>query len=362
MAGLLDSDIVKFLVAPRAYYRDKAAQQSADRFGGLLGTLEQQGPVNPGDPGGLLSPRAPDAQFWLKAAQIPGYEGLAGQQLGIQSQGQQAMQRQEQQQGWSQQNMTAAQQQQLMLEQLKADRTFATNQQDLARKWYGTEASAAASRASAANSNASQQLTGMRMYEQGHKNSLLDAPAFARLPAQQQVEGREKMSIIDRGAAGALDVADWAGRRATGAALPGPAGTSEANVMRQEWQFGVKPVVMQMLNTGVLQPAEEDMVQELIGKPDDYMLTQSQLKSIQNMMLKVQDRRQDLYKSYGLEAAPIGLGQSAAARTLTQGKASGELKDVTSRPGGDTQRQGLKPLLERPGGNERYPGKIDRKS
>lgn len=338
MAGLLDSDIVKFLVAPRAYYRDKQAQQSADQFGGLLGSLEQQGPVNPQDPGGLLSPRAPDQQFWLKAAQIPGYEGLAGQQLGIQSQGQQAMGRQEQQQQFELQNITEAQRQQIALQRLTADRNYSTSQADLARKWFGTQASAAASGASAANSNASRELTNMRMFEQGHKNSLLSAPTFDRLPAQQQVEGMEKMSIIDRAAAGALDVADWAHKRSSGAALPSALGTSEANVFKQEWQFGVKPVVMQMLNTGVLQPAEEEMVQGLIGKPDDYMLTDSQLKSIQNMMQKVQDRRADLYKSYGRDAAPIGLGQSSAARTLTKGKPSGELRDVSVRPGSNSGR------------------------
>ena len=340
MAGLLDSDWVKFLAAPRAYYRDKAAQQSAEQFGGLLGTLQEQaGPSQPGQQG-LLAARQPDAQFWLQAAKIPGYESLAGQQLGIEAQGAQAMQRQTQGQDWSMGNLTQAQRQQLALEQQKAQHAQNIAEQNLARQWYGTEASAGASRASAESSRQSGILSGLKATEQQFKNSLLgdSAGPWGKLTGQQQVEGAEKMSIIDRAVAGAIDVADWAKNRATAAALPGFAGTSEANVMKQEWQFGVKPVVMQMLNTGVLQPAEEEMVQGLIGKPDDYVLTDSQLNSIQNMMQKVQDRREDMYKSYGRKAQPIGLGQSAAARSLNAGKfkPAGELKDVTTRPGGNT--------------------------
>lgn len=337
MAGLLDSDWVKFLAAPRTYYADKRADQAAQEFQGLLGSLEQQGPADPRQPdGGLLAARAPDAQFWLKAAQIPGYAGLAGQQLGIDSQGTQAMGRQMQGQDFALNNMTLAQRQEQQLREQVAMQNYGIAQQDLARKQYGTMASAAASGASAQNSMITAQLNQSRLQEQQHKTGLLAAPVFDRLPAEQQVAGAEKLSIIDRAAAGAKDVANWAQNRATGSALPSALGSSEANVFKQEWQFGVKPVVMQMLNTGVLQPAEEEMVQALIGKPDDYMLTDSQLNSIQNMMQKVQDRRADMYKSYGLQAKPVGLGESSAARTLSKGKPAGSLFDVQERPGSNT--------------------------
>jgi hypothetical protein len=364
MAGLLDSDWVKFLAAPRQYYADKRIEQGAEEFKGLLGSLEQQGPPDPSQPqGGLLAPRAPDQQFWLKAAQIPAYQALAGQQLGYEAAGQQAMGRQTQQQNWSTQNMTQAEFMRQRLAEAEAQAKYQNMQAELGLNSQRTAASVASGYASANNSNASAGLTGLKAVEQRNKNSLLgERPVFDKLTAQQQVEGNEKMAIIDRATAGAMDVNDWARNRATAAALPGFAGTSEANAMKQEWQFGVKPVVMQMLNTGVLQPAEEEMVQGLIGKPDDYVLTESQLNSISNMMQKVKDRRVDLYKSYGKTAAEIPLGSSAAARTLSRGKPSGDLNDVTTRPGGDTQRSGLKPLLERPGGNQRYPGKIDRKS
>lgn len=332
MAGLLDSDWVKFLAAPRQYYADKRQAQDTEQFQGLLGSLAQQGPPNPNDPGGLLANRAPDQQFWLKAAAIPTYQGIAGQQLGIESQGEQAMQRQTQGQEWSTQNMTMAQAQQQELERQKAMASYQTAQQDLQRKWAGTNASIGASNASAANSRQSGLLTGLKIIEQEHKNGLLEAPVFQKLPPQQQVEGAQKMAGMDRAVAAAMDVSDWARNRAAGAALPTFAGSSEAATMQQEWQLSMKPIVMDLLHTGVLQGKEEEMVQDLIGKPADYVLTASQLNAIANITQKAEDVRQDTYKAYGVKAPSISKGQSAAARTLGTGKPVGKVTPVTAFP------------------------------
>ena len=345
MAGLLDSDWVKFLAAPRQYYADKRQQQDTEQFQGLLGSLQQQGPVNPADPNGLLMNRAPDQQFWLQAARLPTYQGIAGQQLGIESQGQQAMQRQTQGQDWSTQNMTMAQSQQQELERQKAMATYQIQQQDLQRKWAGTNASIGASNASAGSSNASRDLSAARLTQQQHVNGLLTAPVFAKLPPQQQVEGAEKLANMDRSVASANDVSDWARNRAAGAALPTFAGSSEAKTMQQEWQLSMKPMVMKMINTGVLNGPEFEEVQNLMGKPDDYVLTQSQLNTIANMAQKAEDVRQDTYKAYGLKAPAIGKGQSAAARTLSGGKPVGKVTPVTAFPPDETGQ--MRPVQRR---------------
>lgn len=327
MAGLLDSDWVKFLAAPRAYYRDKAAQQSADQFGGLLGTLEQQGPANPQDPGGLLAPRQPDAQFWLKAATIPGYEGLAGQQLGIETQGQQALGRQMQGQDWSTQNMTLAQQQAQQLARETAIRNYGIAQADLQRKQAGTAASIGASNASALNSGVTAQLNNERLLGERTKNQNLAGPLYGQLPPAERLQATQDLYNNDTWAMAASDVADWADKRGPGAAIP-VAGTSEADAWNTEWQSSAKPAFMKILNTGVLQGKEAEELAGIIGQPADMILTRSQLNVIRTVSQKVQDLRENAYKSMGLKAPPLKRGGSAAARAMSGGQPVGKVTPV----------------------------------
>lgn len=327
MAGLLDSDWVKFLAAPRAYYRDKAAQQSAQQFGGLLGTLEQQGPANPSDPGGLLAARQPDAQFWLKAATIPGYEGLAGQQLGIETQGQQALGRQMQGQDWEANNMTQAQLQQLALQRMTADRNYGTAQQDLQRKWAGTNASIGASNASAANSGITAQLNQQRLLGEINKNNATAGPLYMQLPPEQRMKATQDLYNNDTWATAASDVADWAEKRGPGAAIP-VAGTSEADAWNTEWQSSAKPAFMKILNTGVLQGKEAEELGAIIGQPADMVLTRSQVNVIRTVAQKVRDLRENAYKSLGLQAPALKKGGSAASRQLSGGQPQGKVTPV----------------------------------
>lgn len=325
MAGFFDSPLVRFLADRRGFYAQRDAEANAQKFQGLLGTLEQAGPVQPGQ--SLLADRAPDAAFWLKAAQIPGYEGLAGQQLGIQQQGAQALERQTQGQDWSTQNMTLAQQQAQALDQQRAAAQYQISQQDLARKWYGTEASAAASRASAASSGASYQLTNAKLLEQNDKNSKLGAPLYARLPAIEQAKANTELMSNDTWAQAATDVAEWADKRAPGAAIP-LAGTAEADAWNTEWQSSAKPAFMRILNTGVLQGKEAEELADIIGAPADKVLTKSQVNVIKTVAQKVRDLRENAYKGLGLVAPPLKKGASAAARTLSGGQPQGKVTPV----------------------------------
>lgn len=327
MAGLLDSDWVKFLAAPRAYYRDKAAQQSAQQFGGLLGTLEQQGPTNPQDPGGLLAARAPDAQFWLKAATIPGYEGLAGQQLGIETQGQQALGRQMQGQDWSMENMTLAQQQAQQLARETAMRNYGIAQSDLSRKWQQTGASIGASNASAMNSGITAQLNQERLLGERTKNQIAAGPLYPQLNPADRLKATQDLYNNDTWAMAAGDVSDWAEKRGPGAAIP-VAGTAEADAWNTEWQSSAKPAFMKILNTGVLQGKEAEELGAIIGQPADMVLTRSQLNVIRTVAQKVADLRENAYKSLGLQAPPLKRGGSAAARSMSGAQPVGKVTPV----------------------------------
>lgn len=324
MAGFFDSPLVRFLADRRGFYDQRDAQANAEQFQGLLGSLEQQGPTQPGQ--GVLGSRAPDQQFWLKAAQIPGYAGLAGQQLGIQAQGDQALERQTQGQNWSTQNMTLAQQQAQALDEQRAAAAHGISVQDLRRKWAGTNASIQSSLASAQNSGLSAQLNNERLFEQRNKNSLLgpDVPLYSKLPPVEQLKTRDNLLTQDTWASAAADAADWAQKRAPGAALP-LAGTAEADAFNTEWQSSAKPAFMKILNTGVLQGKEAEQLEEIIGSPADKILTKSQINVIRTVSQKVQDLRENAYKAVGLQAPPIKKGSSAAARSMSKGQPQGKV-------------------------------------
>lgn len=316
MAGLLDNEFVRFmLTGPKSYYARKDAMDQAQQFQGLLGGLEQQGPVQPGQ--SILGDRAPDQQFWLKAAAIPEYQGLAGQQLSNYSTQAGAMQRQQQGQQWSAENMTQAQQQAEQRLRWVADNNAAIAQADLARKRAGTAASIQSSLASAGNSNTTNQLNQQRLYEQLNKNKKIGAPLINQLTPDKQVEAIQNLQQADRRSEAAADVADWADNRASGAALP-LLGSGAADAFNTEWQTSVRPMMMEWMNTGVLQEGERKQVEELIGSPTDKLLTKSQLNVISTIAQKVQDTKDDLYKSLGLPPPQTQKGRSAAARTMSK--------------------------------------------
>lgn len=346
MAGLLDSDWVKFLAAPRAYYRDKQAAASAQQFAGLLGTLgEQQGPTQPG--AGLLTQRAPDTQFWLKAATIPGYEGLAGQQLGYDTQQRGAMERQTQAQGWEASNMTLAQRAQQQLAEWRAQASDAIDRANLARQWAGTNAQIGASGAAQQLSQA--RLLGVNLDNQ-QKQTQATGGLFARLTPKDQLATIQDLQSKDTWATAATDVANWAEKRGKGAAIP-LAGTAQADAWNTEWQSSVKPAFMQILNTGVLQGKEAEEIQQIIGQPADAVLTQSQLNVIKTAAQKVRDLRVNAYKAVGLEAPELKPGGSAAARSLSAGQPVGPVEPVTAIPG--AAQPGWRPPVDP---NERRPG------
>lgn len=331
MAGLLDNEFVRFmLTGPKSYYARKDQQDQTAQFQGLLGGLEQQGPVQPGM--SLLADRAPDQQFWLKAAQIPAYQGLAAQQLGDINAQSGAMQRQMQGQDWQVNNMTAAQAMAEDRQRKMASLNYQLAQEDLARKNRGTDASVASSYASAASSQASRDLTNARLIEQNAKNRQATTPVlFDKLKPNEQVEANDALGSMDQYAQGAIDVLDWAENRPkTGL------GTGAAAAYNSQWQSTVKPAYMKILNTGVLQGKEAEQLADLIKQPDDYVLTDSDMNVLRTVTKTVQDKREQTYRNYGLQAKPLTVGASPASRAMSEAKGAkpqGKLIDWNG-PGG----------------------------
>lgn len=328
MAGLFDNELFRFLITPRAYFAQQDQARQTEQFKGLLGSLQEPGPQGPG---GLLQSRAPDQQFWLQAATIPAYQQLASQQLGYEAAGGQAMARQQQAQEWESQNLTEAQRQQLALQQQRAQRDYELGQADLARKWYGTEASARSSLASAASSQASRELTLANLEKANRENARERGGLLERLPPQSQLEARQDLLTKDTWATAASDVADWAEKRGPGAAIP-LIGTGEAAAFDTEWQTSVRPALAQMMNMGVLQEGEREALEQIMGQPADKVLTESQVNVVKTVAQKVRDLRANAYKAVGLQAPELTRGGSAASRTLSGARPQGQVRPVSAMP------------------------------
>lgn len=327
MAGLLDNDFVRFLVAPRATIAGWRQEEDTKKFQGLLGSLEQQGPTLPNQ--GLLGMREPDQQFWLKAAEIPTYQQLAGQQLGYATQGQQAMDRQQQAQLWDKNNMTMAQTEQQKLQELRNRQVYEAEQRRLDYEGQRTRADVAQSYAAAHATDATRQYTEERTRGEQFRNKQLEQgvtlPLYAQLPPVERQKANVALSNSDTWERSAIDVEDWVERRSKLSAVP-LVGSAEAAAFNTEWQSSVKPAFMQILNTGVLQGNEAEELQKIIGKPDDVMLTQSQINVIKTATEKVRNLRRNLYQSYGLNAPQQQVGGSSAARAISPAKPVGEVR------------------------------------
>lgn len=324
MAGLLDNDLVKMLmIGPQNYYQDYQKQKNREQFQGLLGTLEQQGPVQPDQ--GLLQPRAPDQQFWLKAAAIPGFKDIAGQQLGIDAQVQGAMQRQTQEQGYQANNLTYAQQLAEERQRRVAELNYGLAVQDNQRKLAGTNASIQSSLASAGSSNASRDLTNSRLTEQNLKNRNATGTLYDQLPPAEKAKAQDEFMVMDGFAQGAMDSADWAKNRP-----PGGLGTAAGAAFQQQWQTTVKPAFAKAMAMGVIQGPEGEELAKIMGKPDSYYLSDSDINVIDTAAEMIRQNRERTYKKYGLQAPKLVKGQSPASIATSANKGAkpqGNLRD-----------------------------------
>lgn len=338
MAGLLDSDFVRWASDTSGYYRAKEKAQAAQQFQGLLGTLEQAGPPDPNQPqGGLLAPRAPDQQFWLKAAQIPGFDSLAGQQLGYEAAGQQAMGRQMQQQNWSTQNMTMAEVQQQALREQEALDRYNNMQAKLGLEGQRTAASVASgyasadsSRASADNSRIQADINRGNLALKNREVGLLSAPLYDQLKPNEQMAVNQANLRNDSAVESTREVLDYVLNRDPSAPLRG-VGTAMGGAMATNWMLSALPVMKDMVGAGALDEGERKWMMELVNNPGDLHLTQTEENQIKLITQKVEDFRNQGYQAVQLKP-PTTVGRGAVSRSVGA-QPKGKLKPYTP-PGG----------------------------
>lgn len=327
MAGILDSDFMRFLTNNSGYWEQRDRAKAAEQFKGLLGSLEQQGPTQPGQ--GLLGARAPDEQFWLQAAAIPGYEGIAGQQLGYGAAGTQAMNRQMQAQDYEANNLSMMQQAQLALQQKRDQFAEYIGYNDLERKWYGTQASAGAANASAANSQMSGLLSQARLQEQLQKNQNANGPLYAQLPPVDRMKVNQSLLRNDAAVASTSEVLDWVMNRDPSAPVRG-IGTARGGAMAADWMLSALPVMKDMVGAGALDNSEREWMEGIVQNPDALHLTEKAENQFKLIAQKVKDYRAQQYQAVGLPVPEI---KSRGAVSRSQGaQPQGQLRPYN--PGG----------------------------
>lgn len=327
MAGLLDSDFMRFLTNNQSFWDRRDEAEAQQQYQGLLGSLEQAGPVQPG---GVLESRAPDQQFWLKVAGIQGspqLAQLANQQLGYDASGAQALGRQMQQQEYEAGNLSMAQRIQLQLQQARDQFAERIGIEDLQRKWYGTNASAGASAASAQNSQMSAMLNQARLAGELQKQEAANGPLYGRLQPADQLKAAQQMYRNDAAVSSAIDVVDWAQNRAQGGL-----GTGKAGAFSADWKLAVMPVLKDMVGAGALDEGERKWFEELAEDPSDKYLSSNQINKMKLIAQKVADYRQQGYQALGVQAPEIQ-GRGAVSRSLGA-QPQGKVMDYTPTPKG----------------------------
>lgn len=305
MPGLLD-----WIIDPKQALRSRREDAAAEEFKGLLGTLEQQGPVQPG---GVLESRAPDEQFWLKAAAITGspqLSDLAGQQLGYSAAGQQALGRQMQQQDYEAGNLSMAQRVQLQLQQARDQFAESIGIADMQRKWAGTNASIGSAGAAAQNSQMGAMLKQAQLQGELQKLQTANGPLYNQLPAPQRFEVNQQLLRNDAAVSSTMDVLDWAQNREQGGL-----GTGKAGAFSTDWKLAVMPVLKDMMAAGALDNSEREWFENLMEDPSDKYLSQNQINKMKTIAQKVADYRAQGYQALGIQAPEVQ-GRGAVSRAL----------------------------------------------
>jgi len=156
-----------------------------------------------------------------------------------------------------------------------------------------------------------------------------------QMPPTQQAEANQKLFNIDRQVASMEAVGDWMDK--SGKALS----STDRTLANQEWQLTAKPMVMELLNTGVISnEAEAEALRKNLGEVNNFFdLTDTNKKLVKNLVRKAQQRRADTYSSYGRGAPPTPKASSDALFGNMETNAKPVGKVVPYTPGGAGQVQ-----------------------
>lgn len=295
-------------------------QQNQEAYRGLLNQDLQRfqdreqalfdngiGPVNPG----LLEQYTPSNEFLAQAAALPGRENLLQQAVV----GEQAMARQRQGQIWESENMTMsqkaaleAQQQQRAWEQSRREFEHA-NPSAYQQAQIGNARQGLLMQQEELGLKRDQMAANLQMQE----NQLLQDQYFRQFPAAgltgtDAIDYMQSVSRTDNAVSTLLDARDFMERRAAGEGRF----SGDLQAQKAAIALNVQPVIMEILNTGVLQEAERASIEELMGDPTQIFTTSGrQTKNMAVLQEVIERHRENLYRLGGREAPKVQLGSSA---------------------------------------------------
>lgn len=227
--------------------------------------------------------------------------------------GQQAMERQQQGQHWSQNNMPLADK--TRLDVLQTQRKWENERRQF--EWNTPSAAQQASNAVArAQLGVSQGQLGLAQQkfaaEQNAAALQRQFPALG-LTGQQQMDYRTGVAKMDRAAAIATDTFDYLNTVGTGAkALD----RGTVNAMRAAYEQHVVPALATMVGTGTIQQGDMEFIKSVIGEPGGWATLDSKQKAkVGQILQSVQEERARMYGLSGVQAPPIKPGSSAWAKS-----------------------------------------------
>jgi hypothetical protein len=255
--------------------------------------------------GGLLS-GGPPQEFYMRAAQLPGYQQLAQQAMV----GQQAMERQMQGQQWEANNMSLAQKTQL-------DMNAQQQQWQRQRQEFEWNNPSAYQQASIEQDQARTGIAaghlGLAQQEFALKQAQAQRPLFEQLPPQQRMEFIQNVNQLDATARIVTDSLDYISRVGSGEkALD----RGTVNAMNAEYRQNVIPYFQRKFQAGALQKGDMEFIESVAGDPGGWSTLDSrQQQRLAGILRSVEDDRTAAYGMAGRQAPPTQRGGSAWARS-----------------------------------------------
>lgn len=268
-------------------------------------------------PGGVLS-GGPPQEFYMRAAALPGYQQLAQQAMV----GQQAMDRQIQNQIWQQTEIPLAQKAtidaQLQQQQWERDR----REFEWTNPSWAQQQSAWAQRQNVAQGWASNNIAQQRL--QMEQNNLIAQQQAAQnaqmfpalgLKGNDAIKFRQDLGSLDATANVLTDTIDYLNKVGVGGkALD----RGTVNAMRGEFDQNVVNYFRKKFEAGALQESDMKFIEKLAGDPGAWTsLDANQTKLVKRLLTTVEDDRRAMYGYAGVQAPPTQTGRSAWARSAS---------------------------------------------
>jgi hypothetical protein len=352
--GILDNEYVRLLLSGSPFMQQREQNMRRDELGARYTNLldaetgAQMGP--PTEPqmgrqimaqGGLLGegPRGPGADFFTRAAGIPGYESLAGgaqANLG-------AMDRARYQNDWSLNNVPLADTQRMGQQSAQWGADYAQRQHQFGNLSAAQQAQLEQQQAQARQQAAQQQ----RVYDlQKREFDLKYGPGSVDPRNPLGLKGTDiaarDLDLRDRDIAASIgrdvvgQMQEWT---INGGKFTEPA---RAATVGKAWQLAVMPLMTELNKSGVVNGQELPRLVGLMGDPAKWVnLSDKDKMQVEMINEWMQQRRVNAYGAHrlavpDLPASPLSTGQARGANAGRSPSAQG----VEYTPPGVAARQG----------------------